>query len=124
MVVKVGLKSYIPYSIACSLIFSSAVRFSSKLLFWNIIPELRRTLPGAFSTSSPATITLPEVGERVVVRMDSVVVLPAPFGPRREKNSPASTVNEMSSTALSVADVYRFMRCSTSIITVVIRVWM
>ena len=29
----------------------------------------------------------------MVVRMDSVVVLPAPFGPRSEKNSPASTAN-------------------------------
>ena len=72
----------------------------------------------------PATMTLPEVGERVVVRMDSVVVLPAPFGPRREKNSPASTVNEMSSRALSAADAYRLMRCSTSIITVIFLVWM
>ena len=69
-------------------------------------------------------MTLPEVGERVVVRMDSVVVLPAPFGPRREKNSPASTVNEMSSRALSAADVYRLMRCSTSIITVIFLVYM
>ena len=41
-----------------------------------------------------------------------VVVLPAPFGPRKPKNSPASTRSEMPSTA--VKSPYRLTRRSTS----------
>jgi hypothetical protein len=46
---------------------------------------------------------VPEVGESVVVRMEIVVVLPAPFGPRNVKNSPASTPKETPSTAFRSA---------------------
>jgi hypothetical protein len=45
--------------------------------------------------------TVPDVGESVVVRIEIVVVLPAPFGPRRAKNSPASTLKLAPSTAFS-----------------------
>jgi hypothetical protein len=44
--------------------------------------------------------TRPEVGARVVVRMEIVVVLPAPFGPSRQKSWPSGTSKLMSSTAL------------------------
>src|SRR5580698_9593839 len=43
---------------------------------------------------------LPLVGDSSVVSMRMVVVLPAPFGPRKAKISPAATSKEMSSTAL------------------------
>ena len=42
-----------------------------------------------------------------------VVVLPAPFGPRKPRISPFSTLNEMPSTA--VARPYLLVRLSTSI---------
>jgi hypothetical protein len=41
-----------------------------------------------------------------------VVVLPAPFGPSKPKNSPSLTVNDMPSTAVSSPN--RFTRPSTS----------
>ena len=46
---------------------------------------------------------VPAVGARVVVRIESVVVLPAPFGPRSAKNSPAATSKLIPSTALRSA---------------------
>src|SRR5476651_2731636 len=46
--------------------------------------------------------------------MRIVVVLPAPFGPRKPTTSPRATVKERSSTAVCAA--YRLVRCSTSII--------
>jgi len=48
-------------------------------------------------------LTLPLVGSRVVVRMEMVVVLPAPLGPRRAKKLPGSTLKEMPSTAFRSA---------------------
>ena len=45
--------------------------------------------------------------------MRIVVVLPAPFGPRKPRISPFSTLNEMASTA--VVRPYLFVRLSTSI---------
>src|SRR4029077_5700669 len=45
--------------------------------------------------------------------MRMVVVLPAPFGPRKPRISPRSTVKLMSSTA--VTGPYRLVRCCTSI---------
>ena len=50
------------------------------------------------ATSRPATRQSPEVLERVVVRMEMMVVLPAPLGPNREKNSPLFTLKLISST--------------------------
>ena len=41
----------------------------------------------------------PLVGESVVVRIEMVVVFPAPFGPSSTKNSPGFTWKEMPSTA-------------------------
>jgi hypothetical protein len=49
--------------------------------------------------SYPAIRAVPEVGDRVVVRIEIVVVLPAPLGPRRVKNSAGATMKEMPSTA-------------------------
>src|SRR5579863_2423541 len=42
----------------------------------------------------------PSVGRRSVVSILMVVVLPAPFGPRKAKISPAATWKETSSTAV------------------------
>ena len=43
--------------------------------------------------------TVPLVFASVVVRIEIVVVLPAPFGPRKANSSPAPTSKLMSSTA-------------------------
>src|SRR5450432_938624 len=45
-------------------------------------------------TSSPSSNILPEVGSSRPAIIRSVVVLPQPDGPRRQKNSPSLTVND------------------------------
>ena len=50
-------------------------------------------------TSIPSTRTVPDVGVRIVSMISTVVVLPAPFGPRNANTSPVRTWNDMSSTA-------------------------
>ena len=49
--------------------------------------------------SWPAITAVPFVGGRKPVSMRIVVVLPAPFGPRKPTTSPFPTENETSSTA-------------------------
>src|ERR1700722_14976045 len=48
----------------------------------------------------PATTADPEVGAIRVPRIRTVVVLPAPFGPRKPNTSPRATVNDTSATAV------------------------
>src|SRR5260370_37175229 len=55
---------------------------------------------GCSRTSKPATVAAPDVGGRKHVRVRIVVVLPAPFGPRKPTIWPFWTSNEMSSTAV------------------------
>src|SRR6266852_8062971 len=82
--------------------------------FWKMMPTWRRTVLASRTMSWPAMSTLPEVGASVVVRIEMVVVLPAPLGPRRAKNSPGSTSNEIPSTALTLPFRYRLTRSRTS----------
>jgi hypothetical protein len=51
--------------------------------------EIRRRIPTPFSGASgiPATAAEPEVGATSVPSVRTVVVLPAPFGPRKPKTS-------------------------------------
>src|SRR5690606_17033 len=58
-----------------------------------------RTLAACFTTSYPATRAVPEVGVISVASMRTVVVLPAPLGPRQAKISPSPTVRLMPRTA-------------------------
>ena len=51
------------------------------------------------TTSSPATEALPAVGGSSVHSIRTVVVLPAPLGPRKPNTSPCETVRSMSRTA-------------------------
>ena len=62
---------------------------------------LSRTAAGCLLTSYPATDALPFVMDARVSSILIVVVLPAPFGPKKPKISPSSTSKEMSSTALT-----------------------
>src|SRR6266581_6156319 len=80
-----------------------------------MIPTSRRTRLASRTTSWPAIFTLPEVSPRVVVRIEMVVVLPAPFGPSSAKNCPCSTSKLTPSMAFEVPFRYRLTRSRTSI---------
>src|ERR1700749_4996223 len=60
---------------------------------------LRRTVSRSETTSWPATLAVPEVGSARGHRILLVVDLPAPFGPRKPKVSPAATSKSMPRTA-------------------------
>ena len=61
---------------------------------------MRRTMSRFFLvTSIPRTLTLPDVGVRMVSMISTVVVFPAPLGPRNANTSPFLTVNDTSLTA-------------------------
>ena len=60
---------------------------------------VRRTAAGSRATSCPATVAVPDVGESRVPSIRIVVVLPAPFGPKRPKTSPSAISNETPRTA-------------------------
>ncbi len=78
-------------------------------------PMCPRTLFGSRSISNPPIFTSPEVLAKVVVIMEMVVVFPAPFGPKNEKNSPSDMEKEIPSTAFLSAFLYLFFRFFTSI---------
>ena len=63
----------------------------------------------------PSTIALPEVEERYPVIIFIVVVLPAPFGPRKPTTSPSATSKLMS--FMAYLSPYFFVRCSILIIS-------
>src|SRR5688572_13032174 len=63
-------------------------------------------------TSTPATTALPPLGASSPVSILMVVVLPAPFGPRKPKISPVLTSKLTAFTAVNSPNV--FVRPSTS----------
>src|SRR5947209_16344066 len=71
------------------------------------------TRSGSCTTSRSSTRAVPSVGLTCPVRIRSIVVLPAPFGPKRPKNSPRSTVSWMPFSASTVP--YRFVSPEASI---------
>src|SRR3954467_8248679 len=76
-------------------------------------PILRRTSTGLLTTSAPATDAAPEVAATRVVRIPSVVVFPAPFGPSSPKNSPSLTVRSRLWSATMSAPGVRGGPCDT-----------
>ena len=60
-----------------------------------------RRCGGVEVTSSPPTMTVPEVGSVKPAIIRSVVVLPQPDGPSNEKNSPLATSRSSESTTVS-----------------------
>src|SRR6202165_4070647 len=58
-----------------------------------------RILAGCVASSQPATRAVPPLGASSVASMRSVVVLPAPFGPRKPKISPRVTERSTPATA-------------------------
>src|SRR5256886_16764133 len=81
-----------------------------------------RTSSGLDSRSAPATVAVPAVGLSSVVSMRSVVVLPAPFGPRKPTISPSPTVRSTPRTASTVRLRLRNVRArpSASIIGILV----
>ena len=69
------------------------------MVSWNTRPMLRRTESRSVMASWPATRAVPDVGLASVHRILIVVVLPAPFGPRKPKVSPLATSKSMPRTA-------------------------
>src|SRR5689334_19277277 len=61
----------------------------------------------------PPTVAVPAVGLTRLSTILSVVVLPAPFGPRNPVTRPGSTVNDRSSTARTLR--YCLVRPETTI---------
>src|SRR5215469_11037258 len=63
--------------------------------------EMRLRMSAPFSALSgiPATVAAPEVGATNVPSVRTVVVLPAPFGPRKPNTSPYPISNDTSSNA-------------------------
>ena len=66
---------------AISARFSRPVRTMSTVTFCPVIEIACRTAAGAVTTSWPATVAVPESGCSSVVRIEIVVVLPAPLVP-------------------------------------------
>ncbi len=79
--------------------FSQTVSWRSRVFCWETMPLSCLASAGWAATSTPAMKARPEVGTTRVVKMPAVVVLPAPFGPRRPKISPARTSRLSLSTA-------------------------
>ncbi len=88
-----------PWSRPKSIRFSVAVRFSSTEAYWPVTPSSCRTMWGLVRTSVPKMAASPSsIGSRVASIL-SMVVLPAPLGPRTPKTSPRWTVRSTPSTA-------------------------
>src|SRR5260370_5894739 len=66
-------------------------------------PMFSRTWRGYRATSKPATNALPPLGAMSVVSIRTIVVLPAPLGPRSPKTSPRRTSKLTLSTAVNAA---------------------
>ena len=79
--------------------FSHTVSWRSRVFCWETMPVICLTRAGWAATSTPPMRAWPEVGTTRVVSMPAVVVLPAPFGPRSPKISPAWTSRLRWSTA-------------------------
>ena len=70
----------------------------------------RISTPLAGQRAKPATVAEPELGAMSVPSMRTVVVLPAPLGPRKPNTSPLATLSDRSSTAVRAPK--RLVRCS------------
>src|SRR5258708_11648768 len=70
---------------------------------------------GSLAMSMPAIETVPPDGFRIPAIILNVVVLPAPFGPRKPNSSPRGTERSMLLTAVKLP--YRFVRPRSSIMS-------
>src|SRR3990170_5456407 len=93
--------------------YSEAVRYDGGDSTSGTMPIAAFTLRGSRAGSMPRTRAVPPVGASWPVRTRRSVVLPAPFGPKRPKNSPESTSRSIP--ARAVTDPNRFTRPRASI---------
>src|SRR5262245_2149058 len=91
--------------------FSLPVRFSSTAAYWPARPMRSRTACGLAPTSRPSTSARPPSRFRIVVRIRTAVVLPAPFGPSRPSTLPVGTKKSTPSSA--VTEPKHFLSWST-----------
>src|SRR5689334_7186649 len=88
-----------PYSRPTMTRFSRPVRFSSTAAYCPARPMRPRSSAASWTTSRPVTSTVPASGFRSVVRTRTVVVLPAPLGPRSPSTVPDGTWRSTPSSA-------------------------
>src|SRR5918993_3633637 len=86
----------------------------SRLLRWGTTATSRRARTGSTPTSTPLTQAVPPVRRTRVVRIPTVVVFPAPFGPSSPSTSLRRTAKLTPSTAFALALRYRLTRSRTS----------
>ena len=94
--------------------FSRPVRFSSTVAYCPANPMILRTTSGSLTTSWPRIAAWPESGSRMVERMRTAVVLPAPFGPSRPSTVPGSISSETPSSARTLPRGNTFTRSCAS----------
>ena len=78
---------------------------------------IRRSCRASRTTSRPSTVAVPESGLSSVVRIRTVVVLPAPLGPSKPSTVPSATVRSRPSSA--VTSPYVLTRPSATIAFVI-----
>src|SRR4051812_47105075 len=88
-----------PYRPHCSSSSSRPVWSGSRPISWRATPIRRRTSAPSAWPPTPPPPALPPVGGSSVQSIRTVVVLPAPFGPRKPKTSPAATSRSIPRTA-------------------------
>ena len=72
------------------------------LLAYGFFTVYRRpTACGSVATSAPATVAVPSSTSSNVVRIDTAVVLPAPFGPSSPTTVPSSTTRSRPARAVT-----------------------
>jgi hypothetical protein len=82
--------------------FSSTLRFSNTVGFWNFRPMPRFAIAASsrrVRSIPPSNSTCPWSGRVLPVTTSIIVVLPAPLGPMMVRSSPGSTINESPSSA-------------------------
>src|SRR5258706_7182899 len=80
------------------------------------MPSERRAERYSRATSWPATESSPASGRAGPPSAEMGVVLPAPWGRRRPKNSPASTASETPASAATAPKRFQTSRASTAIV--------
>src|SRR5262245_55008893 len=94
--------------------FSRAVRSPSRVMPCGTTPSRALIARRSSRTLRPSTYSWPAVGGETQVIILIVVVLPAPFGPRKPKQPPTGISRSIPSTATVVAKCFTRPRASTA----------
>ena len=96
----------IPYRAATISRYSSPVSDSKTAPDSGTKPTWRFTSKGSRRRSCPQIVAVPPLGSIMPVSILSVVVLPAPLGPRNPTIWPAGTEKESASTAVCLPNLF------------------